>query len=78
MNFFGPAHIYLFIYNFITFFIYSIMYCSYKDIDSLYLTGGFFFSFFFFSNFYFFEKMAQFSRHIFEFLKKAEFGRFRS
>jgi hypothetical protein len=30
-------------------------------------------------DFYFFEKkMAQFFRHIFEFLKKAEFGRFRS
>jgi hypothetical protein len=30
-------------------------------------------------DFYFFEKkMAQFFRHIFEFCKKAEFGRFRS
>ncbi len=38
--------IYLFIYTFIPFFIYSIMYCSYKDIDSLYLSGGFFFLFF--------------------------------
>ncbi len=49
MNFFGPYHsylfIYLFIYTFIPFFNLFIMYCSYKDIDSLYLSGGFFFIF---------------------------------
>jgi hypothetical protein len=41
------------------------MYCSYKDIDSLYLSGGFFFSFFFFSNFF---TLCQLHRFFFLFL----------
>ncbi len=72
--------IYLFIYTFIPFFNLFIMYCSYKDIDSLYLSGGFFFIFsflpiflhcvncIFFFSFFFGSKF----RHLAIIIKKVE------